>query len=256
MTLAPLPGEKPLDAQQELFVDYLLADPRMSATLAYARAFGRRGQAARQAAARLMKDSRIRDRIRMAQAARRVTLKLEGANIVKELAAVISADPRELTEYRRGACRYCYGQGFKFQRTPAEYERELEDYLNQQKALALAKVADVDTLGLRFPVKGGIGFNPNREPHKECPECHGHGVGYTYAKDSRALSPAAARLYAGVKETKDGLEIKYRNVDKSIELAMRHLGLLDDKGKQRTPEEMASAVRELVGALNAVTPAA
>jgi len=251
---AATPVDAPLSPKEELFVSYYLADPELRAAVAYARAFGKRGPEARRAAGALLKTNRVRDRIRMAQASRRVALSLEGTNVIRELAAIIAADPRDLIEYRRGACRYCHGAGHRFQRTPAEFERDVDKYREQQTTLA-SMGRPADTAGLAFKVEGGIGFNPNAHPHPDCPECHGHGVGYTYAKDSRNLTPAAARLYAGVKETRDGLEIKLRSVDKAVELAMKHLGLLDDKGNARTPEEMAAAVRELVDALGATKPA-
>lgn len=249
-TLTPIPGEKPLTPDQERFVEYMLTDPR--ATWAFARATGRRGPAARQAASRWLKDPRIRERLRRGQEAKKTVTKLKGDNLLRELAAVVTADPRDLIEYRRGACRWCHGAGHRYQRTPAEYERELKAYLDVENIKP--DTMKPDRQGLLFDQQGGIGFNPNAKPAPDCPECHGHGVGYTYVKDSRDISAAAARLYAGVKETKDGLEIKIRNPDRALELALRHLGLLDpDKGKGGAVEEKAAAIRELLAAIDATT---
>lgn len=248
MNLAPLQGERPLTPREEQFVEYFLADPEMRAPVAYARAFGKRGPEARIAATNILRRPMVRDRIRAFQTARRVTLKLEAAAVVRELALVLAADPRELIEYRRGACRYCHGHAFRYQRTPAEFKRDLDEYLEQHKLLARAKVPDADPLGLAFDIQGGVGFNPTKRPHDDCPECHGQGVGYTHARDTRDLSPAAARLYAGVKETKDGFEVKLRPIEKTVEMAMRHFGLLDANGKAKSADELAAEIQELLGA--------
>ena len=51
----------------------------------------------------------------------------------------------------------------------------------------------------------------------------------TTAEDTRYLSPAARSLYAGAKQTKDGIDVKLHDKSKHLELLMRHLGLLNDK---------------------------
>ena len=59
-----------------------------------------------------------------------------------------------------------------------------------------------------FDQEGGIGFNPHMAPHENCPDCMGEGTIHTIVKDTRFLSPAAVALYAGIKQTKDGIEVK------------------------------------------------
>ncbi len=244
--------ERPLNHKQSLFVEYLLADVDLRAGAAYQRAYGCSLSAANTGASKLMDDPRVIALVEKAKAERLLQAGLTKGEILAELRAIVTADPRDLIEFRRGACRYCYGAGFLFHRTPAEYRRDLADYQKNDEA----KPADKrDPMGLKFPVEGGVGFNPTKAPNPECPECFGAGQGYSYAKDSRNVPLAAARLYAGVKETKDGLEIKTRSVDKSVELLMRHAGMLSDgdKGREGTPEEKAAKVRELVAALDATT---
>jgi hypothetical protein len=102
--------------------------------------------------------------------------------------------------------------------TPAEYAADLETY-------AASKAGKLDPYSVEFPMRGGIGFNPYRDPHPACPECFGKGRGFEVFKDTRNLSPGAARLYDGVKKTKDGLEIKVRNREKSLDLAAQFSGV-------------------------------
>ena len=223
-----------------------------NAMAAYMRAYQCPRQTANVNATRLMSDPRVKAAIKAAEVDMAERFGMTSEDIVKELRAVVVADPRDLIEYRRGACRYCYGVGFLYHRTPAEYRRDLAEYL---KAESLKKEGQArDTIGLKFDPQGGVGFNSTRDPHPDCPECFGLGVGYTHAKDSRKVPKAAARLYAGVKETKDGLEIRMRSPDKSLELMMRNLGMLADKEKDKaTAEEQAAAVRELVKAAGATS---
>lgn len=239
---------RPLTYKQTLFVEFLLADEHLNATAAYLRAYGCSPAAAGPGACNLMKDDRIKALVDARKAERMAEAGMTAGEVLKELRSVAMADPRDLMEFHRGACRHCYGVGFRFFRTPEEYRRDLADYKKNDTKQA-------DPLCLNFDSAGGVGFNPTKPPNPECPECFGRGVGYSHFKDSRTVSAAAARLYAGVKETKDGLEIKTRSPDKALELMARHLGMLTDKdaGAGGTPEEKAAKVRDLVAALGATT---
>jgi phage terminase small subunit len=50
-----------------------------------------------------------------------------------------------------------------------------------------------------------------------------------HAADTRTLSPKAKLLYAGVKQTRDGFEIKMRDQDKAMENVAKHLGMFVEK---------------------------
>lgn len=242
--------ERPLNQNQELFVEHLLASETLDAKAAYLAVYKCKPNAAAVGGCKLLQDPRVKARLAARKAERMEQLGLTQGEILRELRAIATADPRDLIEYRRGACRYCYGAGFQFHRTPAEYRRDLAQY---QAAQATKPAGERDELGLKFDPQGGVGFNPTKAPNPDCPECFGQGEGYAYPKDSREVPAAAARLYAGVKETKDGLEIKTRSPDKALELMMRHAGMLADRDKDPggTAEEKAAKVRALVGALDA-----
>lgn len=207
--------------QLRFIAEYLAVLPR-NATMAYQRVYDTSYDVANAASARLMADPRVQAEVARREEMLRTDLELTAADVLREIFLVASADPRELTEFHVGACRHCHGDGHKFQRTPAEFERDLEAYIAARKA---DKARAPDPLGLEFDVKGGIGFNPYRDPAPDCPECFGKGEGYERFKDTRTLSPAAARLYEGTKRTRDGVEIKIRSREKSLDLAAQHLGI-------------------------------
>lgn len=218
-------NDRPLNHNQLRFVDALLATETLNATAAYESVYKARGDAAGVNAAKLMADPRIQAEIERRQAARLERMEMTQDDVARHLQELAEADPRDLVEYYRGACRHCHGYDFKYQRTPAEFDRDLVQHITQR---SYNKELGPDPLGLEFDVKGGVGFNQRKDPNKNCPECFGVGVGYSFIKDTRTLSKAAARLYAGVKETRNGLEVLTRSQDKALELMGRHHGMFKD----------------------------
>lgn len=213
---------KPLNPRNLLFIDALYADPERIAARAYSLVYGIEGKPASVAASRLLRDERVKAEMARRDAEIAAAAPISPEEVRREITDLAKADPRDLFEYRRGACRYCYGDGFMYQRTPQEYRDAFAEY----QALR----GQTDPAGLHFDHKGGVGFNPNREPHPGCPECFGHGEGYTYIKDSRTVPKAAARLIAGIEETKYGVKVRTRSQDGAVELAARMHGLLAPKG--------------------------
>ena len=59
--------------------------------------------------------------------------------------------------------------------------------------------------------------------------CDGFGQTRAAFKDTTKLSPAAQALFAGVKETQHGLEIKMNDQSKALELLARHIGMFPSK---------------------------
>lgn len=147
---------------------------------------------------------------------------LNAAKVIEELWNMATTDANELTEYRRHCCRYCYGENHDYQRTPKE----------RREAWALYQNAVANHKGKgpipEFDERGGLGYNPHRPPVEDCPECFGQGVGEVFIKDTRKVSKAAKSLFAGVKQTKEGVEIKTHSKEKSLELLGRHLQLFKD----------------------------
>ncbi len=145
--------------------------------------------------------------------------------VLKHWYGIATADANELVEFRRTCCRYCYGKNHRYQRTPAEMERDRKRYANE---LAKAKAADPKAQFEPFDEEGGIGFNRVKDPNLECPECRGEGAGDAFFKDTRNLSAEVRSIYAGVKIGKDGIEVKMHSKDKALEMLARHLKMFDE----------------------------
>jgi phage terminase small subunit len=140
--------------------------------------------------------------------------------VLARLWAIATADAREVIAYQRRCCRYCYGKGHKYQRTAAELAKDRDAHVKTW-ANELASGATVP----KFDVKGGAGFNPRRDPRDDCPECFGRGIGEALVTDTRDLSPAGAALYAGVKTTREGIEVKLQDRVAALEKVGQHLGM-------------------------------
>jgi phage terminase small subunit len=183
-----------------------------------ARDIGISPASARSEACRMLAEPEVEARIAELIAERSRRVEIDADTVLREIHAIATADANELIEYRRVCCRHCHGLDFHYQRTAREMTRDRE--LFDKSDLSL-----VD----HFDELGGDGFNSTNAPNADCPHCHGEGHGEVHVKDTRFLSPAARALYAGVKRTKDGIEVKLHDKVKNLELLARHLGLLNDK---------------------------
>jgi phage terminase small subunit len=162
-----------------------------------------------------------------ARAARAQRVGIDADEVLRGLAAIARADSRELIEYRRTCCRYCWGAGFRWQRTRGEMER---DRAAHEQLRLTARTSRRKPPG-PFDEQGGIGYHAKRDPNADCPECFGDGVGSAFVHDTRNVSPEAARLYAGVKVTREGIEIKTHSQPEALVQLGKHLGLFDGEDK-------------------------
>ncbi|WP_449567498.1 terminase small subunit [Lelliottia nimipressuralis] len=141
--------------------------------------------------------------------------------VLTQMWQLATFDANQLSQYRRGACRYCWGFGHHYQwRDAVEFDEET------------AKVEGRE--GARLPEDtGGYGYDHNKEPNSECPRCNGDGIGQPYFPDTRKL-PAVSRLaYSGVKVGKNGVEITAISRERMFEAVMKRLGLADSEFAQR-----------------------
>lgn len=200
MDLAALHG---LDSRQARFVDLWLVSYNASQSYRDAGYKCKNDNVAAAGASKLLKKVKHHPYTK----ARQVELFARTADVQNQILAVVHAasfaDPRELVEYVRRCCRYCYGKGHKYQLRPSEMEEREAQY---KAAQTEAKQAGQE-IG-PFDELGGVGYDGKRKPHPDCPECDGEGYGHAHFKDTGDLSPAALALYEGVKEGKDGTEIK------------------------------------------------
>lgn len=206
-------------------IDAYFADPKRVKWRAYSVAYENANQAtSNQGAHKIWRDPRFIAELARREQGLRDDNKLVAAEVLEHLASLVRADPRDLVEYRRGACRFCHGEGHRYHRTQREYADALKAYRGTTSGSVAA-----DPAGLGFDLAGGIGYTPKKPPHPDCPECYGDGTGYTFAKDMRDVPAGAAQLYASIKETEHGMEIKTRSKDKALQMAMQSLGLLSEK---------------------------
>lgn len=144
--------------------------------------------------------------------------------VLSRLWNIATADPNELMTHRRVCCRHCWGDDHQYQ------------WVNRNewaKAVAVAKDEN------RSPptMEGGFDFDKTERPHPKCPHCKGEGYGDTIFKDTSNLSEAGKTLYAGVKKTKDGYEVKTHDQLAALTSVARHLGMFNDKLTLKGDEE-------------------
>lgn len=220
-------GKAALNDKQIRFVEEYMLD--LNATQAYIRS----GYAVKNETvasvngARLLADARVQSLLAERMSARADKTETDAEMVVRQWLAIATADPNDLVEFRRNCCRYCYGQGFRYQRTPAEREKDLASWvlLHEKKNPAPP-----------FDEQGGVGFNPTREPNPDCPECFGEGYGEAFFKDTRRLPVPARLLYGGVQMTKDGIKVLLNSKEKALEMLARHNGMLTDKTELSGPD--------------------
>lgn len=141
--------------------------------------------------------------------------------VLEQMWQLATFDANQLSQYRRGACRYCWGFGHHYQwRDMVEFEEE--------------RLKTAAKEGSREPVDtGGYGYDHTSEPNPECPRCNGDGIGQPYFPDTRKLPAAAALAYSGVKLGKSGVEITAISRERMFEAVMKRLGLADSEFAQR-----------------------
>jgi hypothetical protein len=143
------------------------------------------------------------------------SLGVDAQRVLREWAEIATADPTEIATVRRLCCRHCYGIGFAYQYTDAEYARDT--------AQAIANEDDMSIF------VGGPGFDKSREPNPECPECCGEGEPEVFIKDLRKLSATARKLVKSVRQGKYGIEVEMRDQEEALRNLARFLGVYVDR---------------------------
>lgn len=198
-------------------------------------------------ASALAADVKVQARIRQLKSSIAERAEVKAADVLREAYNILLADPRELVSYVVHCCRHCYGEGHRYQRTVFEFESDQRKHA--------ADVANGDAKG-DFDPQGGIGYDERLVPNPSCPACFGRGFGRVQIADTRNVSKQAAALYAGVKQTKDGLEVKLHSKVEVMDKLFRHFGLYEADNKQKVseldglPRELLQAMVQRLKALN------
>lgn len=221
------PEDTPLTQRQAQFVEEYLID--LNGAQAAIRA-GYSSHSASEIASENLCKPNIAAAITRRKADRLKRVEIDQGQILAQLINVVASDANELVEYRRTCCRHCWGIAHGYQRTAGEMETDREEWEREQDKNA-SLPPDQRKAPKPFNERGGIGYDKRKPPHEDCAECFGEGVGQVFMKDTRNLSPEARALYAGMKQTKDGLEVKMHDKQGYMTLLMRHAGMLNDKIK-------------------------
>lgn len=214
--------ETGLNFEQQAFVDELLSMERRVAWKAYQRVYRVVNQKVCEAnSSRLLRLAKIQKAIAAGEEARLKRVEYSQDQMFNRLRLMLTTDVNELVEHRRENCRHCHGIDFLYQWIDeAEHEKVCEEIDSSLEDGQLPNYPSAD---------GGFGFDPYATPNPDCPKCGGVGNSRTVIQDTRFLSPGARMLYQGVKQTKDGIEVK--TIDQLVvaRTMMQHMGMLDPK---------------------------
>ena len=175
------------------------------------------------------------------------------------LMGMAGADAREVSELHLVACRYCWGDNHRYHRRSHERENAYLDWLKDEADKAKLDPAPPP---VPFDELGGVGYTTNRDPHPACPACDGRGERLPVFKDTRDLSPEGRMIFAGVKVTQHGLEVKTHDQRAALIDLGKHLGMFSNKveltGKDGGPvkheHDITQMFAELEGSETGIGP--
>jgi phage terminase small subunit len=253
VTEIPTFTPKGLTPLQHRFCQEYLCDKEMNATQAYLRASPEvTYETARVAGSQLLANHRIAEEIQRLMDERAAITGITADRVLFRLWAMATADPREISGHRIGACRHCYGKDHGYQRTAQEMRKDTEKHIVQE--LKREKAEKGDFVPRQFDEMGGIGFTPKRPPNPDCPECFGDGEGLPYLADTARLSEAGAMLFKGIKNTPHGVSLEVQNPVESLQLVGRHLGMWNDKIKVTDETNPLQALIQQIQASHSTLP--
>lgn len=211
-----------LTEKQKRFVNEYLVD--LNATKAYKTAYPsvKSDETASAAASRLLGNVKVKNYLDERMKARQERTEITQDMVLQKWFDIATADPNEIIHLRRVCCRHCFGKDHQYQwRDPEEYLKAVQIAYDLAKEQSKEAVIPSDS--------GGYGFDRLLSPHPKCPYCRGEGNAELHIEDTRKLSPKARQLFAGIKQTQAGIEIKFRDQDKALENIAKHLGMFVDK---------------------------
>lgn len=214
--------ETGLNFEQQAFVDELLAMERRVAWKAYQRAYRVTDRKVCEAAAsRLLSLVKVQKAIAAGEQARLKRVQYSQDQMFNRMFTMLTADVNEIVEHRRENCRHCYGKDFLYQWIDEEEHEKVCEEID--RSLEDGQLPNYPS------TEGGFGFDAHALPNPDCPNCGGDGYPRVVIQDTRFLSPGARMLYQGVKQTKEGMEVKTIDQFAVARTLMQHMGMLDPK---------------------------
>lgn len=212
-------SKRKLTPKQAIFVKEYLVD--LNATQAAIRA-GYSEKRASELGYQLLQKTTVQEAVNEQINKRAEKTEITAEKVLQRWWDIATADPNDIIHLRRTCCRHCYGKDHHYQwRDEKEYKQAVQ--------IALKEAEKQDKPPLLPSNAGGYGYNKTSEPYPNCPYCWGEGHAEIHAQDTRLLNSKAKLLYAGVKQTQAGIEIKLRDQDKALENVARHLGMFTEK---------------------------
>ena len=220
--------------QQSFVIAYLETG---NATEAYRRSYDvsrMLDRTIQQRAYELLKHSEISASVSTVQAKRVESAQMNRQTMLNLLTDIATADNNAFSEIQLRNCRHCWGVDFKYRwHSEHEYSRVLAETIDRNDKAQRDWQKNAE-LGAKGPPpepeplpndEGGYGFRPPHDPNPECPYCLGEGIREVVFKDTRKLGPKERRLFAGVKMTKDGLEVKTASQEHAREVLRKEFGI-------------------------------
>ncbi len=217
-----------LPMRQQVFIDEYLID--LNGTQAAIRA-GYAATDARTRASRLLGKPNLKAIVQARIEERIEAIRMSRERVLDAFADIAEADANELSQYRRVCCRHCHGLideatgGRAKLYTPAEWIERRERHEARRQELIAGGRGDIGEFAIPTPQS----WHDKRLPiNSHCPECFGDGVGEVFLMDTRMISRRARALLAGVRETKDGVEIKVHSKEAALSVLAKHHKIYDD----------------------------
>lgn len=232
--------ETGLTPKQAAFVREYLVD--LNATQAAIRA-GYSARTANEQAARLLANVSVAAAIERAMAQRAERTEITQDMVLERWWQIATADPNEVIQFRRTCCRYCHGKKFEYQWVDEQEFAQALMSVRLTNEAEKAKKKPAPPLALPSD-DGGFGFVRSDPPHPQCPKCRGEGTPDVYAHDTRLLKGSARLLYAGVKVTQSGFEMKVHDQMAALDKVARHLGMYKDRVEVEVTDETSKILAE------------
>lgn len=215
-----------LTEKERLFVSHYLE--LLNASQA-ARLAGYSERSAGQLGWQMLRKPHIAQAIDEAIAERIERVNIRHDDVIRRWWTLANADPNELASVIVGSCRYCHGEDNKYQWIDeAEFDRAQTAYFDLPDEQRGKRPAPT--------IAGGFGYKWRNAPNEHCMHCDGFGHSRTVIRDTTELSEPGQLLFAGVKETPHGIEIKMHDRMEAMTNVARHLGMFPSKVELSGPQ--------------------
>lgn len=162
------------------------------------------GKTINAAASRLLRNVKVDSYIQQRMKDREKRTKITQDMVLQRWWDIATADPNEIIHLRRVCCRHCFGKDHQYQwRDEEEHKQAVEAAITLAREQGKQPVIPSDV--------GGYGYDRLLRPHPKCPYCRGEGHGEVHIEDTRNLGSKAKLLYAGIKQTVNGIEVKMQD---------------------------------------------